>query len=110
MTDRPHRGAAGPQAARGGLATRYRLTVGLARADAARPAGVSVPSGSYRSLRRLPALAVRRISGMLGRPGKTRASEVRPACSHAMSKGGLAGGWGGAERGPFRTAECRGDL
>jgi hypothetical protein len=36
-------------------ATRYRLTVDLARADAALPAGVSVPSGPYRSLRALPA-------------------------------------------------------
>jgi hypothetical protein len=55
MTNRPPRGAAGPQAVRGGPATRCRLTVDLARADAARPAGVSVPSGPYRSLRRLPA-------------------------------------------------------
>jgi hypothetical protein len=45
----------GPQAVRGAPATRYRLTVDLARADAALPAGVSVPSGSYRSLSRLPA-------------------------------------------------------
>jgi hypothetical protein len=34
---------------------RYRLTVDLARADAALPAGVSVPSAPYRSLRALPA-------------------------------------------------------
>jgi hypothetical protein len=45
----------GPQSVRGVPATRYRLTVDLARADAALPAGVSVPSGAYRSLRRLPA-------------------------------------------------------
>jgi hypothetical protein len=45
----------GPQAVRGVPATRYRLTVDLARADAAVPAGVSVPSGPYRSLRALPA-------------------------------------------------------
>jgi hypothetical protein len=45
----------GPQAVRGAPATRYRLTVDLARADAALPAGVSVPSGPYRSLSRLPA-------------------------------------------------------
>lgn len=45
----------GPEAVRGVPATRYRLTVDLARADAALPAGVSVPSGSYRSLGRLPA-------------------------------------------------------
>jgi hypothetical protein len=36
-------------------ATRYRLTVDLARADAALLAGVSVPAGPYRSLRALPA-------------------------------------------------------
>jgi hypothetical protein len=45
----------GPEAVRGEPATRYRLTVDLARADAALPAGVSVPSGPYRSLRALPA-------------------------------------------------------
>lgn len=45
----------GPKAVRGVPATRCRLTVDLARADAALPAGVSVPSGLYRSLSRLPA-------------------------------------------------------
>ena len=45
----------GPEAVRGVPATRYRLTVDLARADAALLAGVSVPSGPYRSLSRLPA-------------------------------------------------------
>jgi hypothetical protein len=45
----------GQEAVRGVPATRYRLTVDLARADAALPAGVSVPSGPYRSLRALPA-------------------------------------------------------
>ena len=45
----------GPEAVRGVPATRYRLTADLARADAALPAGVSVPSGPYRSLRALPA-------------------------------------------------------
>jgi len=44
----------GPQAVRGVPATRYRLTVDLARADAALSAGVSVPSGSYRALSRMP--------------------------------------------------------
>jgi hypothetical protein len=46
---------AGPEAVRGVPTTRYRLTVDLARADAALPAGVSVPQGPYRSLRALPA-------------------------------------------------------
>jgi hypothetical protein len=45
----------GPEAVRGVPVTRYRLTVDLTRADAALPAGVSVPSGPYRSLRALPA-------------------------------------------------------
>jgi hypothetical protein len=45
----------GPDAVRGEAATRYRLTVDLGRADTSLPAGVSVPSGPYRSLRRLPA-------------------------------------------------------
>jgi hypothetical protein len=45
----------GSEAVRGVPATHYRLTVDLARADAALPAGVSVPSGPYRSLRALPA-------------------------------------------------------
>ena len=45
----------GPEAVRGVPATRYRVTIDLARADAALPAGVSVPSGPYRSLRALPA-------------------------------------------------------
>jgi hypothetical protein len=45
----------GPEAVRGVPATRWRVTVDLARADAALPAGVSVPSGPYRSLSRLPA-------------------------------------------------------
>ena len=49
----------GPEAVRGVPVTRYRLTVDLARADAALSSGVSVPSGPYRSLRALPAEAYR---------------------------------------------------
>jgi hypothetical protein len=45
----------GPEAVRGVPATLCRLTVDLARADAALRSGVSVPSGPYRSLSRLPA-------------------------------------------------------
>jgi hypothetical protein len=45
----------GPEAVRGVPAVRYRLTVDLARADTALPAGVSVPAGPYRALRALPA-------------------------------------------------------
>ncbi len=36
------------------LTTRYRLTIDLALADAAAPSGVSVPSGPYRALLRMP--------------------------------------------------------
>lgn len=39
----------------GERATRYRLSVDLGLADARLPAGVSVPSGPYRTLSRLPA-------------------------------------------------------
>jgi len=66
----------GPEAVRGVPTTRHRLTVDLARADAALPAGVSVPSGPYRSLRALPAEVwldaaglARRISVMNSEPG-----------------------------------------
>ena len=45
----------GHDAVRGVAAVRCRLTVDLARADAAVPAGVSVPAGPYRALRRMPA-------------------------------------------------------
>jgi hypothetical protein len=45
----------GPETVRGVPATRCRLTVDLARADAALPSGVSVPAGPFRSLSRLPA-------------------------------------------------------
>ena len=45
----------GADAVRGVPATRCRLTIDLARADAALTAGVSVPTGPYRSLSRLPA-------------------------------------------------------
>jgi hypothetical protein len=45
----------GPEAVRGVPATRFRLAIDLARADAAIRPGVSVPSGPYRSLSQLPA-------------------------------------------------------
>jgi hypothetical protein len=45
----------GPEAVRGVPATHCRLAIDLVRADTALPAGVSVPSGPYRWLRRLPA-------------------------------------------------------
>ncbi len=45
----------GREAVRGVPVTRYRLTVDLARADAAVPAGVSVPGGPYRGLAAMPA-------------------------------------------------------
>jgi hypothetical protein len=45
----------GRDTVRGVAVTRYRLTVDLVRADAAVPAGVNVPAGPYRALRRMPA-------------------------------------------------------
>jgi hypothetical protein len=57
----------GPEAVRGVPATRYRLTVDLARADAALPAGVSVPAGPYRSLRALPAEVWLDVAGLARR-------------------------------------------
>jgi hypothetical protein len=45
----------GSDVVRGVAATRCRLTLDLARADAAVPAGVSVPAGPYRALSRMPA-------------------------------------------------------
>lgn len=48
---------AGPEEVRGVPTTRYRLTVDLARADAALPAGVTVPAGPYRALSHIPAEA-----------------------------------------------------
>lgn len=57
----------GPEAVRGVPATRYRLSVDLARADAALPAGISVPAGPYRSLSRLPAEAWLDAAGLARR-------------------------------------------
>jgi hypothetical protein len=45
----------GAESVRGVRATRYRLTIDLARADAALPAGVTVPDGPYRRLSQIPA-------------------------------------------------------
>lgn len=46
---------------------RCRLTVDLARADGAMPAGVSVPAGPYRALRRMPAEVWLDASGLVRR-------------------------------------------
>ncbi len=45
----------GAEEVRGVGATRYRVTLDLARADAALPAGITVPSGPYRALSQIPA-------------------------------------------------------
>jgi hypothetical protein len=45
----------GSETVRGVSATRYRLTIDLARADAALPAGVTVPARPYRRLSQIPA-------------------------------------------------------
>jgi hypothetical protein len=57
----------GSESVRGVPATRCRLTVDLARADAALPAGVSVPSGPYRSLAALPAEVWLDVAGLARR-------------------------------------------
>jgi hypothetical protein len=46
---------AGAENVRGVSATRYRLAIDLATADAALPAGVTVPAGPYRALGQIPA-------------------------------------------------------
>jgi hypothetical protein len=46
---------AGEEEVRGVPVTRYRVTIDLAQADAALPAGVTVPTGPYRALSRVPA-------------------------------------------------------
>src|SRR5580704_188006 len=45
----------GAESVRGVAATHYRLTIDLARADAALPTGVTVPDGPYRRLSQIPA-------------------------------------------------------
>jgi hypothetical protein len=72
----------GSEALREVPVTRYRLTVDLARADAALPAGVSVPAGAYRALSRMPAEVwldaagrARRIS-VTSEPGAAMAKQV----------------------------------
>jgi hypothetical protein len=45
----------GPDTVRAEATTSYRLTVDLARADAALRAGITVPTGPYRALRQIPA-------------------------------------------------------
>jgi hypothetical protein len=45
----------GAESVRGVSATHYRLTIDLARADAALAAGVTVPAGPYRRLSQIPA-------------------------------------------------------
>lgn len=57
----------GPGKLRDVPVTRYRLTVDLARADAAVPAGVSVPSGPFRALSRVPAEVWLDAAGLIRR-------------------------------------------
>jgi len=45
----------GAESVRGVSATHYRVTIDLARADAALPTGVTVPAGPYRRLSQIPA-------------------------------------------------------
>jgi hypothetical protein len=57
----------GHEDVRGVTVTHCRLTVDLARADAALPAGVSVPSGPYRALSRMPAQVWLDAAGLVRR-------------------------------------------
>jgi hypothetical protein len=57
----------GPDTVQGAPVTHYRLTVDLARADAAIPAGVSVPTGPLRALSRLPAEVWLDAAGLIRR-------------------------------------------
>ena len=45
----------GAEEVRGVAMTRYRVTVNLTQADAALPAGITVPTGPYRALSQIPA-------------------------------------------------------
>lgn len=68
----------GPDVVRGVAVTRYHITVDLAVADAKVPAGVSVPGGPYRALRRLPAEVWLDEAGLVRRVAvsrETRASD-----------------------------------
>ena len=67
----------GPDVVRGAAVTRYRVTVDLARADTVIPAGVSVPAGPYRALRRLPAEVWLDGTGLVRRVAVN--TETRPA-------------------------------
>jgi hypothetical protein len=63
---------------RGEPVTRYRLSVDLGLADARLPAGVSVPSGSYRALSQLPAEVWLDSSGLARRIAVASEPAVTP--------------------------------
>lgn len=69
----------GPDTVRGVATTRCRLTVDLARADAAVQAGVSVPGGPYRDLCRLPAEVWLDAAGLVRRLSVSSALTAAPA-------------------------------
>jgi hypothetical protein len=69
--------AIGPEIVRDVPTTRCRLTLDLARADAALPAGVSVHSGPYRALSRLPAELWLDAEGLARRIAVVAGSETR---------------------------------
>jgi hypothetical protein len=71
--------AIGPDTVRGVATTRCRLTVDLARADAAVPAGVSVPAGPYRALHRLPAEVWLDAAGLVRRLSVSSELTAAPA-------------------------------
>ena len=75
----------GPEEVRGVPTVRCRLTVDLGRADAALPAGVSVPAGPYRSLSRLPAEVWLDAAGLARRIAVNTDSDTRPPSESVWS-------------------------
>jgi hypothetical protein len=72
----------GPEDVRGVATIRYRLTVDLVRADAALPAGVSVPEGPYRALSQLPAEVWLDDDGLIRRVAVTQTPGAPAGSQH----------------------------
>jgi hypothetical protein len=75
----------GPEEVRGVPTVRCRVTVDLGRADAALPAGVSVPGGPYRSLSRLPAEVWLDAAGLARRIAVNTDSDTRSSSESVWS-------------------------
>ena len=76
----------GPEAVHGVPATRYRLAVDLARADAALPAGVSVPSGTVSIAKRLPAEVWLDAAGLARRISVCSAARRHRGCAGLVDR------------------------